>query len=177
MNFVKKLTIFSLLALALGGCLFAQEARKTRVVGTLGIGCSWLWIDYWEIGGQRYTYPNPTAVFGSSIEMSVISPRGFTLLFGDLMNIKIGYGLDNNIYFGAGWHYMAEKWSAGAALCFSPVLPGDGRSDCIIAGKLDATWWFTKSCGITAIMFGGASSQFALKTAVISTQLGISVRL
>jgi hypothetical protein len=154
-----------------------SRPTKTIVVGTLSVGWSLLWIDQWTVGGLTYVYPwTPTATFAASIDASIISPKGLTLVLGDLMNVKAGYGLDNNFYFGAGWHYVTRKWSAGAALCFSPVLPGDGRSDCLIAVKVDGTWWFSRYCGLAFAIFGGASTTIGVKSAVFDQQIGISIR-
>jgi hypothetical protein len=47
----------------------------------------------------------------------------------------------------------------------------------MIAGKIDATWWFTPSVGLCAMLFGGATTGIGVRSAVFNQQIGVSVRL
>jgi hypothetical protein len=155
----------------------AEAPKRVHIVGTLGLGYSLLWIDQWTVQNITTYYPwKPRPVFAGSIDLSMVSPGGFTLLTGDLMNFRPGYGLDNNLYFGAGYHYMAKRWDAGLGMAFSPLLPGDGRSDCLITAKLDFTWWFRPWFGLTAVTFAGASTRIGIRSAVFNQQVGVSLR-
>ena len=74
--------------------------------------------------------------------------------------------------FGAGYHYMGDKWNIGGALLFSPTT-----QDMIIAGKIDGGYYFTDNIGITGIMMYGQTTELGWDLSMFNIYAGVSIKL
>ena len=88
----------------------------------------------------------------------------------------VGFTFDGdfsqNIMFGVGYHYLREKWNVGGVVLFSPTV-----QDMIIAGKINAGYYFTDNIGITGILMYGKTTGLGWDLSMFNIFAGVSVRL
>jgi hypothetical protein len=81
----------------------------------------------------------------------------------------------SHLYFGLSYIYSVKRWDIGASLIVFPVYIAD---DELIAGRIDASYWFIKNMGITmSTMFGGTSGWSDVRVLLLSVSAGISVKI
>jgi hypothetical protein len=157
---MKKAIIFSCILVLISSYAFAQSEKKGTVIGTLGLGAS-----------VNTTVETKTLI-SLLFDLNLISKAGFTLCLTDVMGFTFGGSFSQNIMFGAGYHYMRDKWNIGGALLFSPTA-----QDMIIAGKIDGGYYFTDNIGITGIMMYGQTTGLGWDLSMFNIHAGVSIKL
>jgi len=151
--------IFCILFLFSSSFAFSQNEKNGSIIGTFGIGAAF------------NTTVETKTLISFVFDLNLISKAGFTLCLNDITGFTFTGDFSQNIFFGAGYHYMRDKWNIGAALLFSPAL-----QDMIIAGKIDGGYYFTDNIGISGIMMYGQTSGLGWDLSMFNIFTGISVR-
>jgi len=157
---MKKVIILSCIPILISSYAFTQSERKGTVIGALGLGAS-----------VNTTVETKTQI-SMLFDLNLISKAGFTLCLTDLMGFTFTGDFSQNIMFGAGYHYMGDKWNIGGALLFSPTT-----QDMIIAGKIDGGYYFTDNIGITGIMMYGQTTELGWDLSMFNIYAGVSIKL
>ena len=157
---MKKVIILSCILILISSYAFAQSERKGAVIGTFGTGAS------------VNTTVEKKILISMLFDLNLISKAGFTLCLTDLMSFSFGGDFSQNIMFGAGYHYMMDKWNIGGALLFSPTA-----QDMIIAGKIDGSYYFTDNIGITGIMMYGQTTGLGWDLSMFNIYAGVSIKI
>jgi len=157
---MKKIIIFFCILVLISSYVFAQNERKGTVIGTLGLGAS-----------VNTTVETKTLI-SMLFDLNLISKAGFTLCLTDVMGFSFAGDFSQNIMFGAGYHYMRDKWNIGGSLLFSPTV-----QDMIIAGKIDGGYYFTDNIGITGIMMYGQTTGLGWDLSMFNIFAGVSIKL
>jgi len=156
---MKKIIVFCILILV-SSSAFSQSERQGTIIGTFGLGASF------------NTTVETKMLFSLLFDLNLISRAGFTLCLTDVIGFSFAGDFSQNILFGAGYHYMKDKWNIGGALLFSPTA-----QDMLIAGKIDGGYYFTDNIGITGILLYGRTTGMGWDLSLFSIYAGISVRL
>ena len=157
---MKTIIIFYCILVLISSYAFTQSERKGTVIGTLGIGAS-----------VNTTVETKTLI-SLQFDLNLISKAGFTLCLTDVMGFSFAGDFSQNILFGAGYHYMMDKWNIGGSLLFSPTA-----QDMIIAGKIDGGYYFTDNIGITGIMMYGQTTGLGWDLSMFNIFAGVSIKL
>jgi hypothetical protein len=137
-----------------------DRKKKGALLGTFAVGTSF------------NTTVETKALASMMFDLNLISKAGFTLCSTDAMGFSTGGDFFQNIYFGAGYHYMRDSWNIGGSILFSPTA-----HDMIIAGKIDGGYYFTDTIGISGIIMYGQTTGLGYNLSICSIQAGISVRI
>jgi hypothetical protein len=157
---MKRVIIIFCLMFLFSSLVFAQNERKGAIIGTFGIGAS-------------FTETVETKTLISLIfDLNLISRAGFTLCLNDVIGFTFNGDFSQNIMFGAGYHYMRDKWNIGGGILFSPTA-----QDMIIAGKVNGGYYFTDNIGITGILMYGKTTGLGWDLSMFNIFAGVSVRL
>ena len=156
----KSIVIFCIMFLFFSSLVFAQSERKGCIIGTFGMGASFT------------TTVETKSLISMTFDLNLISKAGFTLCLIDVIGFTFAGDFSQNIMFGAGYHYMKDKWNIGGALLFSPTA-----QDMIIAGKINGGYYFTDNIGITGILLYGQSTGLGWDLSMFNIFAGVSVRL
>ena len=157
---MKKLFLFFAMVLICYSFAFAQSEKNGTIIGTFGLGAS------------INTTVETKTLISMMFDLNLISKAGFTLCFTDVIGFSFNGDFSQNIMFGVGYHYMAEKWYLGGALLFSPTA-----LDMIIAGKINGGYFFTENIGITGILMYGQTTGLGWELSLFNIFAGVSVRL
>ena len=157
---MKKVIIFSCILIFISSYAFAQSEKKGTVIGTLGIGAS-----------VNTTVETKTLI-SMLFDLNLISKAGFTLCLTDVMGFSFAGDFSQNIMFGAGYHYLKDKWNIGGVLLLSPTA-----QDMIITGKIDGGYYFTDNIGITGIMMYGQTTGLGWDLSMVNIFAGVSIKL
>ncbi|GHT79794.1 hypothetical protein FACS1894130_09660 [Spirochaetia bacterium] len=149
-----------LLTLLLGTTVFSQEKKTASIIGNLIIGGSSIMSDGYDVG-----------FVSTGFDVDLISTKGVQLTFGYLVNINFEYGIYQNLYLGAGYHFVRDTYHVGGSLV---ILP-DGNVDVLIGSKAEGGYFFTGNLGISAIMLfaHGVMNEYM----IFSGGLGLTIRL
>ena len=110
-------------------------------------------------------------------DLKLISRFKFGLTFGDLLTISMnrGYQDANHVYFGLSYAHAIKRWELGASLIVFPVYITD---DELIAGKIDASYWFVTNTGVTrSAVCGGTTGWADTRVVLFAVLAGISVKI
>jgi len=157
---MKKAIILSCILILISSYAFAQSEKKGTVIGALGIGAS-----------VNTTVETKTLI-SMLFDLNLISKAGFTLCLTDVMGFTFSGDFSQNIFFGAGYHYMRDKWNIGGMLLFSPTA-----QDMIIAGKIDGGYYFSDNIGIIGIIMYGQTTGLGWDLSMLNTCAGVSIKL
>jgi len=155
----KKIIIFCVLIFS-SSLVFSQSEKKGTVIGTLGLGASF------------NTTVETKMLISMLFDLNLISKAGFTLCLTDVIGFSFAGDFSQNILFGAGYHYMGDKWNIGATSLFSPTA-----QDMIIAGKINGSYYFTDNIGVTGILMYGHTTGLGWDLSMFNIYTGISIRL
>ena len=156
----KSIVIFCVMFLFLSSLAYAQGESKGNIIGTFGMGVSFT------------TTIETKALISMVFDLNLISKAGFTLCLTDVIDFTFAGDFSQNIMFGAGYHYLWDKWNVGGALLFSPTA-----QDMIIAGKIKGGYYFTDNIGITGILLYGQTTGLGWDLSMFNIFAGISVKL
>jgi hypothetical protein len=158
----KVVIIFCIMVLMSTSIIFAQSEKNGTIIGTLGIG------------GGFTTTVETIGMFSFVFDLNLISKAGFTLCFTDVIGFSSTLGwVSQNIMFGAGYHYMKDKWNIGGALLLSPTA-----MDGLWVGKINGGYYFTENIGITGIiMYASTITGTNGNLSMFNAFAGVSVRL
>ncbi|GMO46460.1 MAG: hypothetical protein Ta2G_01630 [Termitinemataceae bacterium] len=131
----------------------------------------------WAVGVKEPE--DTTTSWPLEFDLKIISKFGFGLCFGDLLTISMNYRYydNNHLYFGLSYVYPIYKFDIGASLIVFPVyILGDE----LIAGKIDVSYWFNNTIGISlSTVFGGTTDLVYwnnVQAFLFSAVLGVSVK-
>jgi len=137
-NTISRLLLILIFGSGLGTNIYSQQSdRSGHIMGNFILGGSSI-----MSGG----YGTEFAVAG--FDLDLISKERIQLTFGYLVNISFEYGIYQNLYFGAGYHFVQDKYHIGGSLVFLP----DGNVDVLTGAKAEGGYFFTKNLGISAIV-------------------------
>jgi hypothetical protein len=133
---IKKVIIFYIFLFISSAIVFAQNERSGTIIGTFGTG-----------GGFAKTVET-TGMFSFVFDLNLVSRAGVTLCLADIIGFSSTLGwVSQNIMFGAGYHYMMDRWNVGGAILLSPTA-----QDMLLAGKINGGYYFTDNIGITGML-------------------------
>lgn len=157
---MKRLCFALLFVMFFGISLFSQENNSGSIIGNFVIGGS-------TVSNSGYS----TGFVSIGFDIDLVSKAGLQLTFGDTVNISFENGIYQNIYFGAGYHFVKEKYHIGGSLVFIP----DGNIDILVGAKVDGGYLFTKNIGISALLLftGGVMNVYSL----FNGGLGLTIRI
>jgi hypothetical protein len=169
------------------------EEKKAYIVGTFltgfgehfdgitaqGTGTCVEWIDGGTVNWSnlKKSTNDITVSLPLAFDIKLISRFGLGFTFGDFLTISMNkdYQDTNHLYFGLSYIYSLKRWDIGASLIVFPVYIED---DELVAGRVDASYWFIKNIGITmSTMFGGTTGWSDVRVLVFSVLVGISLKI
>jgi len=157
---MKRVIIVTCILVLLSSFAFGQNEKKGTIIGTFGTGAAF------------NTTVETKTLFSMIFDLNLISKEGFTLCLNDIIGFTFAGDFSQNIMFGAGYHYIRDKWNIGGALLFSPTV-----QDMIIAGKINGGYYFTDNIGITGILMYGQTTGLGWDLSMFNIFTGVSIRL
>jgi len=157
---MKKIIIFCLLVFLASSFVFAQDEKTGAITGMFGLGLGYSTI--------VETAPQFSFVF----DLNLISKTGFSLSFTDVIGLRNsgGGGFTQNILFGAGYHYLRDKWNVGGAFLVSPTA-----MDIMFAGKINGSYYFG-DIGITGVLLYRWTAGITWEMSMFDVFIGPSIR-
>jgi len=158
----KTIISFCVLVLLTSASVFAESERKGTVIGTFGIG-----------GGSSTTVQTESQL-SFIFDLNLISKTGFTLCLIDIISVRftVPFGASQHIMFGAGYHYMRDRWNIGGVFLASPLA-----ADLLLAGKINGSYYFFDDIGITGTLIYRQSSGMSWDLSMFDAFVGVSIRL
>ena len=159
---MKKVIIFCIVALIPFSLVFAEDenGRRGTIIATFGAGAGF------------GTTVETASQFSFLLDINFINETGFTLSVANIVSVRTGaLGASQNLMFGAGYHYMRDRWNIGAALLASPT-----GLDILLAGRINGAYFFTNNIGIAGIILYRQTVGISWNMSMFDVFIGSSIR-
>ena len=158
---MKKIIIIScIIALLSASLAFAENERNGNIIATIGFGA----------GSTTRVQTESNISF--ILDLNFISKTGFTICSTNIVGIHPAGGVSSqHIMFGAGYHFMRNRWNIGGAFLVSPL-----SMDVLFGGKINGSFFLTDDIGITGIFLHRRSGGITWEMSMFDVFVGASIR-